>query len=85
MSDLSNMEHLNGLFVFEGLVSQTPNFIEDTPIAPHIAGSGELLVVDSLGGCPLDWNEATTGRVVIILVQISGHAEVCNLKIHDPK
>ena len=46
----SAISDLNIAILFKGLVSQTSNLIEDTPIAPHIAGHGELLVVDSLGG-----------------------------------
>ena len=39
----------------KGFMSQTPYLVEDTPIAPHITGCRVLLVMNSFGGCPLQW------------------------------
>ena len=40
--------YLRIIAAFKWLVSKTPNLIHDTPKAPHITGSGVLLVVYSL-------------------------------------
>ena len=61
-------------------MSKTPYLIEQTPVAPDVTGSGVLLVVESLGRCPLDGNSVTiVSDVVIFFGQIAGHAKICNL------
>ena len=62
-------------------MSQTPYFVKDTTITPHITGCGVLLEVDGLGGSPLYRNHSSSRNVVITCVLKSpGHAEVCDLR-----
>ena len=61
------------------ILSQAPDLIQHTAIAPYITCSGVLAVKDSLGGCPLHWDQAVCRYVVGIFHQISRHAKVTNL------
>ena len=62
------------------LDTQCPYFIHDHSKAPHVTGSGVLLVVESLWSCPFHRDFPSTRDIVVSVFQSSRHDKVCNLK-----
>ena len=79
VSYLVQQSHLKIALVEERLVPQAPYLVEHTAIAPHITSRGVLFVFQCLRGCPLDWDLPTLWDIVVSVLQISGHAKICNL------
>ena len=63
------------------LDTQCPYFIHDHSKAPHVTGSGVLLVVESLWSCPFHRDFPSTRDIVVSVLQTSRHAKVCNLQV----
>ena len=74
-----NVSHWIYLKLLKRLVSQWPYLVHHHPIAPHITLCGVLLVQNSFGSCPLDRNHTSFGFVVVVFIQVMGHAKVSNL------
>ena len=62
-------------------VSEAPNLIEQTPIAPDITGNGILPVVNGFRSRPLHRDLPTLRYVIVLICQVSRHAKISYLNI----
>ena len=62
------------------LVSETPYLVHEAAKAPHVTGCGVLLVVECLRSRPLDGDLATTCEVIALLLQVSRHPKITDLR-----
>ena len=61
-------------------MSQTPDLVQHTAIAPHITGSRVLSIDKSLRSSPFHRNLSPMGHIVIIVNQIPRHSKVAYLR-----
>ena len=61
-------------------VSETPYLVQYTAKAPHITGSGVLLLRDGLWGSPANWDHSSMRHIDIFVSQIPRHTKVSNLQ-----
>ena len=61
--------------------AKCPYFVHDHSKAPHVTGSGVLLVVESLWSCPFHRDFSSTRDIVVSVLQSSRHTKVCNLNV----
>ena len=66
--------------VMEGLLSERPYLVEDTPIAPDVAGHGVATILQRLGGRPLHGDLPSVGDVEILVLEFPRETKISNLR-----
>ena len=71
VSILAKFTHNRVRHSLKRFVSDAPYLIQQAAIAPDITGSGVLLEVQGLRSCPLDWDLASMGDIVLLISQVT--------------
>ena len=69
--------YVDTTFSCKRVFPQTPNFIEQTAIAPHVTGRGKGGVADQLGGTPFHGRSQVASEVISNVLR---PAEICDLQ-----
>ena len=72
--------YLSIAYCFKWFESEAPYFIQHTPKAPHITGSGVLLVTDGFWSCPLYRDHSSMREIVVFFIQVTRQTKVSNLQ-----